>query len=74
MLVKLTSGDTETSHEVVGKGPDSRLQLKRSPVCHDHAGYRNGNDHENIEPVDVLVPIGGSNGLLGDMRLLRIIL
>jgi hypothetical protein len=73
MLIKLTGSDTETSHEVVGKRPDCRLPLKRSPVCHDHTVQRDANDHDNIEPVDVLVPIGSSHGLLGDMRLLGVI-
>lgn len=71
---QLTSGDAEAGHEVVGKGPDGRLPLQRSPVCQDHAVQRDANDHDNIEPVDVLVPIGSGHGLLGDMRLLRVIL
>lgn len=71
---QLTSGNSETRHEVVGKGPESRLPLQRSPVCQDHAVQRDANDHDNIEPVDVLVPIGSGHGLLGDVRLLRVIL
>ncbi len=71
---KLTSCDTETSHEVVGNCPDGRLQLERCPVCRDEAVDRKANDQSDVQPVDMFVPVGLRNWLLGDVRLLGIVL
>ena len=71
---QLTSCDTETSHEIIGNRPDGRLQLERCPVGRDEAVDWKANNECDIEPVDVLVPVGLRNGLLGDVRLLWIVL
>jgi hypothetical protein len=74
LFCELTSCDTETSHEVVGNCPDGRLQLKRCPVCCDEAVDWKANDESDVQPVDMFVPVGLRNWLLGDVRLLGIVL
>lgn len=68
-----TSCDSQTRHEVVCKGPDGCLPLQRGPVCRDHAIDWNSHDEGDVKPVDMLVPIGAGNGLLGDVRFLGIV-
>ena len=40
----------------------------------DHAVYGDPDNEGDIEPVDMLVPVGTGNGLFGDMWLLEIVL
>ena len=70
----VTSGDTETSSEVEGDGPDGSLQVERSPVGGDEAAHGDANDESDIEPVDVLVPVLLCQGSLSDVRLLGVVL
>jgi hypothetical protein len=70
----LTSCNTEASHEIVRNCPDGCLQLERCPVGCDETVDWKANNEGDIQPVDVLVPVGLRNGLLGDVRLLGIVL
>lgn len=66
--------DTKASHEVVCKCPYGCLEMERRPVRCNHPVDWKTNNEGNIEPVDVLVPIGLGDGRLGDVRLLWIVL
>jgi len=68
----VTSCDTQTGHKVVEDGPDGSLPLERRIVGLDHSVDGNENDEDDIEPVDVLVPVRPSHGHLGDVRLLAV--
>lgn len=57
-----TSCDTHSGHEVVDDGPDSRLPLQRGPVGGDAAVEGDADDEDDIEPVDVLVPVLAGHG------------
>ena len=74
VLWELTSCDAETSHEVVGNCPDGRLQLERCPVRCDETVDWKANDESDVQPVDMFVPVGLRNWLLGDVRLLGVVL
>src|SRR6266536_4938529 len=69
-----TSCNTKTGHEVIRDRPDGSLQLEGCPVCSNKSVDWKCDNEGNIEPVDVLIPIGTGNRLLGDMRLLGIVL
>ena len=64
----ISGSDTETSSKVVGNGPDGRLQVKWGPECHDTSNSGNANNEEDIEPVDVFVPVLLGDGSVGDVR------
>lgn len=66
-------GDTKTSHEVVGNGPDGGLQLKGYPESLDAAIDRDADDEGDVQPMNVLVPIRLGDGSVGDVRLLWVI-
>lgn len=68
-----TSCDSQTRHEVVCKRPNGRLPLQRCPVCSNHAVDWHSHDEGDIKPVDMLVPVGAGDGLLGDVWFLRIV-
>jgi hypothetical protein len=70
---KLTSGNTQSCHEIVGNRPDSSLPLERCPVRCKESVDRNSNNESDIEPIDVFVPVGLGNRFLGDVRLLGIV-
>lgn len=72
-MTRPTSCDTETCHEVIGNCPSSSLPLKRSPIRGNEAIDGNTDNECDVEPVDVLVPVGLGDGLLGDVRFLRIV-
>ena len=69
---RLTGSDTKTSHEIVGNRPDSRLQLKRCPVCCNESVDRKADNEGDVQPVDMLVPVRLCDCLLGDVRFLGI--
>lgn len=70
----VASGDAETSPVVVDDGPNERLEAQGSPESEDAAGKRDATDEDDIEPVDVLVPVFPGDGILGDVLLGRIVL
>ncbi len=59
--------DTEAGKEVVQDGKDSRLVLQVDPVRRDQADQGDEDDEGGVEPVDVQEPVGGRDGLLGDV-------
>lgn len=68
-----TGRDTEPGHEIVDHRPDGGLPLQWRPESHDAAKERDAGDEDDIQPVDVLVPVGLGQGRLGDVRLRDII-
>lgn len=70
----VASGDTKTSVEVVDDSPDCGLPLEGSPVSLNTAESWDTEDQEDIEPVDVLVPVRPRHGLICDVWLLRVVL
>jgi len=64
----VASSDAETGCEVVGNGPDGGVKTEGSPPRLDQTHEGNATDEEDIEPVDVLVPIGLGQGSVGDVR------
>lgn len=68
-----TSGDTETSVEVVEYGKESRGGLQGSEVGTDETQDGHANDEVGVQPVDMLVPVAPGDGGLGDVRLLHIV-
>jgi hypothetical protein len=71
---RLTGCDSKTSHEVIRNCPDGRLQLQWCPVCGNEPVDGKPNNEGDVQPVDVLVPVGSRNWLFGDVRLLGIVL
>jgi hypothetical protein len=69
-----TSCDSKTGHEVICHSPDSGLQLEWCPICSNKSIDWKCDNESDIEPVDVLIPVGTGNRLLGDMWLLRVVL
>lgn len=70
----VTSGDTETSVEVVDDSPNCSLPLQRSPVGLNTTKSWDTKNQEDIEPVDVLVPVRPRDGLVSDVWLLWVVL
>jgi len=68
------SSDAETCAEVVDDGPHGGLPKERSPDGLDEAEGRDAKDEEDVEPVDMLVPVFLGDGLVGDVRLLGVVL
>lgn len=66
--LQLTGGDTKACHEVVDKCKQGCSPLQRDPEGLDTAIERNSNNESNIEPVDMLVPVGLGYGGIGDVR------
>lgn len=71
---QLTGCDTKTSHEIICNCPDGRLQLEWCPVCRNETVDGKPNNEGDVQPVDMLVPVGFRNWLLRDVRLLGIVL
>jgi hypothetical protein len=67
-MLELTSCDTETSPEIVNDSPDEGGCLERSPDGSNETVNRDGDDQCDVEPVDMFVPVGPGNRLVGDMR------
>lgn len=70
----VSSGDAETGPEVVDDSPCGSWQTQRCPVGTDETSERYANNEGDIEPVDMLVPILPSDGVLCDMFLGRVVL
>lgn len=70
----VTSCDTKTSRKVIGNSPDGSLQLEGSPVCGNQAIDRKSDNQGDVQPVDVLVPVGLGDGFFGDVWLLGVVL
>ena len=68
----LTCCDTETGEEIVGDGPNGSLELQRHPERLDAPIQRDSNDEEDVQPVDMLVPVVAIDSRIGDMDLLSI--
>jgi len=64
----VASSDTETGCEVVCNCPDGGVAVERGPPSLNQTQKGNANDEEDIEPVDVLVPVGLGHGGVGDVR------
>lgn len=71
--VRHTGCDTETSLDIVPDCEDGGLLLEGRPVGGDKAGERDEEDEDTVEPVDVLVPVGSSDGHLCDVGLLHVL-
>ena len=63
----VTSSDAETSEEVVENSEDGGLGVERNPVRRNQTREGNEDDEGRIEPVHVLVPVLGRDGLVGDI-------
>lgn len=63
----LTGGDADTGQIVVPNGPDRSLELQRNEIGMDAAVQGDEEDESAVQPVDVLVPVGESNGGFGDV-------
>ena len=64
----VASSDTETGSEVVSDCPDGGVAVKRSPPSLDQTHEGNADDEEDIEPVNMLVPVGLGHRGVGDVR------
>jgi hypothetical protein len=71
-FVSLTSCDSQTSEEVVDDRPNGRLQLQRYPESLDAPGEGNTEDENDIQPVDMLVPVLASHLSVGNVHLLGV--
>lgn len=67
---QLTGRDAQSSEEVVDDSPDGCLQLQRHPEGLYAAVDRNAEDKEDIEPVDMLVPVAPGHLGVGNVHLL----
>jgi hypothetical protein len=65
-----TSGNAHARHEVVDDGPETGSPLQRRGIGGDEAIDRHEDDEDNIEPVDMVVPVGTGDGLVGDVLFL----
>ena len=70
----VSSCDTKTGCKVVGNGPQSGLQIQRSPDGLNTAIEWYANNEGDVEPVDVLVPVRLGDWCFSDVHLLRIVL
>jgi hypothetical protein len=71
-LFMLTCSDTQTSEEIVHNSPDGSLELERNPDGLDAAIDWDAKNEEDVQPVDVLVPVVASHGGIGNMDLLSV--
>ena len=65
----VAGGDAEAADEVVDEGEDGSLEVQRRPPGGDEADEGKTHDEEDVDPVDVLVPVCYRHGRLGDVRL-----
>lgn len=70
----VAGSDAETGPVVVEDRPQQRLEGQRSPESGDAAHQRDAADEEDVEPVDVLVPVLAGHGIFGDVLLGRVVL
>lgn len=68
----LTGCDANAGHEVVDDGEEGGPQLQRGGVGGDAAVERHADDEDDIEPVDVLVPVLAGHGQVRDVRFLGV--
>ena len=54
----VAGSDAESCSEIVDYAPDGCLPIQGRPECSDTAHERDSHDEVNIEPVDMLVPVG----------------
>jgi hypothetical protein len=64
----VASSDTETGSEVVCNCPDGGVAVERGPPSLDQTEKGNANNEEDVEPVDMLVPVGLGHRGVGDVR------
>lgn len=69
----VSSCDSQTGGEIVGNGEDEGLEGEWCPEGGDAAGEGNADDENDIEPVDVLIPVLAGEWRLGDVWLARVI-
>ena len=69
----ISTRNPKASREVVKERPDGRLQVQRNPDGLNQTVEGQANDKEDIEPVDVLVPVLSGNGIFGDVLLAGIV-
>ena len=69
----IASCDTQASAEVVNHSEESCLPPHWRPEGLDAAIERNTDYQCDVEPIDMLIPILLGNGLVCDVRLLRIV-
>lgn len=69
---KHTSSDSETGKKVVNDSPDGSLELQWHPESLNTAIDGNSHDEEDVQPVDMLVPVLASQRRIGDMDLLGV--
>lgn len=67
---KLTCGDAQTGEEIIDDSPGDGLQLDGDPKGLDAAIDGDSDDEEDIEPVDMLMPVVTVDGSIGDVDLL----
>lgn len=70
----VTGCDTETGHEIVRDRPYCGLPGEWCPVRLNETSERHADDEDDVQPVDVLVPVRRGDGLLGDVTLRGIVL
>jgi len=69
----VASCDTKSSPKVVDDSEERGLQTKRSPDCLDASVEGNSQDEGDVQPVDMLVPVGSRHGRLSDVSLLGVV-
>lgn len=67
-----TCSNTQASEEVVHNRPDGSLELEGHPEGLNAPIDRDAENEEDVQPVDVLVPVVASHGGIGDMDLLSV--
>lgn len=73
MATQLTRGHAETAHEIIDDGKHGRLPLEMDPPGLDEAIQRNTDDQNDVEPIDMFVPVGLGHGDLGNVLFLGVI-
>ena len=63
-----TSGNTQAGIEVVENGEERSVGVQGHEIGPDEAIEGNDDDKEGVQPVDVLEPVGPSEGLVADVR------
>ena len=54
----VASSDSKPRGEVVSNAPYGGLPIQRRPESSDAANQRDANDQVDVEPIDMLVPVG----------------
>ena len=68
-----TSCDAKSSCKIIGSSKQSSLPLQRSPPCLDESVERQSDNHGNVQPVDMLVPVGFGHGRVSDVLFLGVV-